>query len=507
MIYLLCPSGHVDYTTFISRALPAGRKQGCFLMGFLTEKQALYAVVLVCLALVLMMVITLILMYRRSAAAEKQAKEIARAVEEKLAQTDDAKRESDLQARRELSESMQSVNDSVVRMMGEMTRTQQGQMDALGGQLRAASRQDEERMERMRQTMDRRLSSYEERIGGVNQALEEKLSGNEERMERMRQTIEGGLQTINEENRRQLEQMRQTVDEKLNATVEQRLEASFSAVTKRLEQVTAGLNAVQSLAGSVDELGRMVSGARPLGVIGEAQLGAILSQMLAPSQYAEHAPVRPNGEPVADYVVVMPGQGGQNTVYLPIDASLPMREYHELCTAQESGTRAEIESARGLLESAVRMHARRMSEKLIAPPYTTDYAVLFLPSEGLYAEVLHISGLSERVQQESRMVVAGPTTLAALISSLQLGFKSLAIEQRTQEVMNLLGAIRTDFAGFASLLGRTQKKLRQATEELDHAQQHTQTIAKRLSDVNGLPESEAKKLLGLSDEEDDDSWD
>ena len=310
-----------------------------------------------------------------------------------------------------------------------------------------------------------------------------------------------------EVNRQQLEQMRQTVDEKLNATVDQRLEASFSVVTKRLEQVTASLSAVQSLAGSIDELGRMVSGAKPLGVIGEAQLGAILSQMLAPSQYAEHAPVRPNGEPVADYVVVMPGQSGQNTVYLPIDASLPMREYHELCVAQENGTRADIESTRGLLESAVRMHARRMSEKLIAPPYTTDYAVLFLQSEGLFAEVLRIPGLSERVQQESRMVIAGPTTLAALISSLQLGFKSLAIEQRTQEVMNLLGAIRTDFAGFAALLGRTQKKLRQATEELDHAQQHTQTIAKRLSDVNGLPESEAKKLLGLTDDDEEDEWD
>ena len=344
--------------------------------------------------------------------------------------------------------------------------------------------------------------------GGVNQALEEKLGSNEERMERMRQTIEGGLEKISAENRQQLEQMRQTVDEKLNATVDQRLEASFSVVTKRLEQVTASLSAVQSLAGSIDELGRMVSGAKPLGVIGEAQLGAILSQMLAPSQYAEHAPVRPNGEPVADYVVVMPGQSGQNTVYLPIDASLPKREYHELCVAQENGTRADIESARGLLESAVRMHARRMSEKLIAPPYTTDYAVLFLQSEGLFAEVLRIPGLSERVQQESRMVIAGPTTLAALISSLQLGFKSLAIEQRTQEVMNLLGAIRTDFAGFAALLGRTQKKLRQATEELDHAQQHTQTIAKRLSDVNGLPEDEAKKLLGLMDDEDpDDNWD
>lgn len=174
--------------------------------------------------------------------------------------------------------------------------------------------------------------------------------------------------------------------------------------------------------------------------------------------------------------------------------------------AMEHGTRAEIESTRGLLESAVRMHARRMSEKLIAPPYTTDYAVLFLQSEGLFAEVLRIAGLSERVQQESHMILAGPTTLAALISSMQMGFKSLAIEQRTQEVMTLLGAIRTDFAGFASLLNRTQKKLRQATEELDHAQQHTQTIAKRLSDVKGLPQEQAQKLLNLT-EDDDDTWD
>ena len=475
-------------------------------MNFLSDQQALYAVVMVCLALVLMMVITLILMYRRSSTAEKQVKEMAAAVQEKLAQTNEAQHESEVQARREIGETVQNVNDSLMRMMGEMTRTQQGQMDALGGQLRAAGRQEEERMERMRQTMDRRLSAYEDRIGGVNQALEEKLGSNEERMERMRQTLEGGLQKINEENRQQLEQMRQTVDEKLNATVDQRLEASFLAVTKRLEQVTASLNAVQNLAGSVNELERMVSGAKPLGLIGEAQLGSILSQMLAPSQYAEHAPVQPGGEAVADYVVVMPGQGGQNTVYLPIDASLPMREYHELCVAQEGGTRADIESARGLLESAVRMHARRMSEKLIAPPYTTDYAVLFLPSEGLYAEVLRIAGLSERVQQESHMVIAGPTTLAALISSLQLGFKSLAIEQRTQEVMTLLGAIRTDFAGFASLLNRTQKKLRQATEELDHAQQHTQTIAKRLSDVKGLPQEQAQKLLNLT-EDDDDTWD
>ena len=350
-------------------------------MGVFSEQQALYAVVMVCLALVLMMVITLILMYRRSAAAEKQAKEMAAIVQEKLSQTSEAERINEEQARREIGETVRNVNDSLVRMMGEMTRTQQGQMDALGGQLRAAGRQEEERMERMRQTMDRRLSSYEDKLGGVDRMLEARLESSETHMTRLCQTLEGGLQRINDENRAQLEMMRQTVDEKLYETVDQRLEASFSTVTQRLEQVTASLNAMQSLTNSFDELGRMMSGTHPFGVIGEAQLSTILSQMLAPDQYAQHANVRPGGEPVADYVVVMPGQSGEHTVYLPIDASLPMREYQELCMAMEHGTCAEIESTRGLLESAVRMHARRMSEKLIAPPYTTDYAVLFLQSE------------------------------------------------------------------------------------------------------------------------------
>ena len=387
-------------------------------------------------------------------------------------------------------------------------------MDALGGQLRAAGRQEEERMERIRQTMDRRLSSYEERLGGVTRTLDDKLTGNEERMERMRETLEGGLQRISDDNRRELEQMRQTVDEKLSATVDQRLEASFAQVTRRLEQVTSSLSAMQSLAGSVDELSRTLGGAQPLGVWGEMQLGALLAQMLAPDQYAQHAAVRPGGEAAADFVVVMPGQGYGHTVYLPIDASLPMREYTELRTALENGTREEVDNARGLLESAVRMHARRMSEKLIAPPYTTDYAVMFLQSEGLFSEVLRISGLAERIQSESRMVIAGPTTLSALLSSLQMGFRSLAIEQRTEEIMALLGAVRTDFSGFAGLLSRTQKRLRQASETIETAQRHSETIARRLSDVGELPASE-QKLLDAQDEietanpfdDDDDIWD
>ena len=479
----------------------------------LGAQQMMLVLVALCLLLVVMMGVSLLILHRRTRRAERQVKTLSEGVSEQLAAADVRSREGREQTQREVSEAMQAVNDSMLRMMGEMTRTQQGQMDALGGQLRAAGRQEEERMERIRQTMDRRLGAYEERLGGVTQTLDTKLAGNEERMERMRETIEGGLQRIRDDNQIQLEQMRQTVDEKLNATVDSRLEASFAQVTQRLEQVTRSLGAMQTLAGSVDELSRTLGGAQPLGAWGEVQLGALLAQMLAPDQYAQHAPVRPGGEPVADYVVVMPGQGHGHTVYLPIDASLPMREYMELRTALDSGSREEIDAARGLLESAVRMHARRMSEKLIAPPYTTDYAVLFLQSEGLFSEVLRISGLAERIQNESRMVIAGPTTLSALLSSLQMGFKSLAIEQRTGEIVTLLAAVRTDLGGFATLLSRTQKRLRQASESIESAQRHSETIARKLSDVGELPGGEARRLLGDEEDgmddpfDDDDAWD
>ncbi len=458
---------------------------------------------------VLLMVLALVMMHRRAQAAEKRMDEMSRAVAEHIESVSERSDQSSEIITRGMNDAMKTVSDTVERMVGEITRTQQGQMDALGGQLRAAGRQDEERLERMRETMDLRMSNYEEKLTGVTREIGDKLAGSEERIEDMRKTLEGGLERMSEDNRYQLEQMRLTVDEKLNATVDRRLEASFDNVTRRLEQVVASLNAMQTLAGSVDELSRTLGAGQPLGVWGEVQLGSLLSQMLAPEQYAQHAAVKPGGEPVADYVVVMPGQGHGHTVYLPVDASLPMREYAELRTALETGSRDEIERARGLLESAVRMHARRMSEKLIVPPYTTDYAVMFLQSEGLFAEVLRIGGLAERIQRESRMVIAGPTTFAALLTSLQMGFRSLAIEQRTQEIMQLLGAVRTDFTGFAGMLSKTQKQLAQASETIENAQRRSETIARRLSDVGELPGGEARRILGTADEDEDetDNWD
>ena len=472
-------------------------------------EQAILVLVALCLLLVVLMGAALLVLSRRARRAEENVSALSLEASRQLSTVEEMAAQGSSSIRQEVDRAMQGVSESMLRMMGEMTRTQQGQMDALGGQLRAAGRQEEERMERIRQTMDKRMGAYEERLGGVNRTLEEKLAGNESRMERMRETLEDGLARMSEDNRAQLEQMRQTVDEKLSATVDQRLEASFASVTRRLEQVNSSLAAMQSLAGSVDELSRTLGSTQPLGVWGEVQLGSLLDQMLAPEQYARHAAVRPGGEPVADFTVVMPGQGHEHPVCLPIDASLPMREYAELCTALESGTREQVDSARSLLESAVRMHARRMSEKLIAPPYTTDYAVLFLQSEGLFCEVLRIGGLAERIQKESRMVIAGPTTLSALLSSLQMGFRSLAIERRTEEIARLLAAVRVDIGGFASLLGRTQKQLRQASESIESAQRHSESIARRLSDMGELPTGEARRLLGDDSQPDDsdDNWD
>lgn len=477
------------------------------LFARLGERQLMLVLVAMCLALVVLLLVCLLILQRRTRQAEKKLGEVSGSVAEQLSTSGELAKEERQQTRKELDDAMQTMNDAMVRLLGEITRIQQGQLDSLSGQMRAAGKQEEEHMERLLETVDRRLNAYEDRLGDVGKTLDDKLIAGGNRIECMRETLEDGLRRMNKDNKEQLEQIRLTVDEKLSTTVDQRLEASFAAVAKRLEQVSGSISAMQSLAGSVDELRRTLGGAQPLGSWGEVQLGALLSQMLAPEQYAQHASVRPGGEPVADYAVVMPGQS-EHTVILPIDASLPMREYSELREALEHGSRQEEDDARALLESCVRMHARRMSEKLIAPPYTTDYAVLFLQSEGLFCEVLRIGGLAERIQKESRLVIAGPTTLAALLSSLQMGFRSLAIEQRTREIAELLAAVRTDLGGFAGLLSRTQKQLRQATESIESAQRHSASIAQRLSNVGELSDRKARELLGDAEIfEEEDEWD
>ncbi|MBQ9008726.1 MAG: DNA recombination protein RmuC, partial [Clostridia bacterium] len=309
--------------------------------------------------------------------------------------------------------------------------------------------------------------------------------------------------------REQINSLRSSVEEQLGEVVDRKIGDSFQQVNGRLEQFTESLGALENLAGTVDEFNRMLSGTTPLGLYGEAQLRNLLVEMLAPQQYAQHVQVDPEKAYTVDYAVIMPGQETGKSVYLPIDASLSTREYQELRNALEHGSKQEIDSARDLLESAVRVHARRISERIIAAPYTTDYGILFLQSEGLYAELLRMNGLAERIQRESRIVMAGPATLAALLSGLQVGFRSLAIEQRTDEIIGLLSAVRQDFVRYADALNRTQKRLYQASQEIERAQKQGEAIARRLSDVGELPpvSSQRTEIPDFGNDEEENAWD
>ena len=404
----------------------------------------------------------MIRMNRRIRRSEEQAKEKEAELRRQLKVSAEETRKQAEETRIQMEQMMENMDDSMKSMLGRIELVQQTQSDALGGQLRA-----------VRQSLDERIDQ------------------------------------ISEENREQMNSLRSSMEEQLGEVVDRRISDSFQQVSGRLEQFSESLGALESLAGTVDEFNKMLGGTTPLGLYGEAQLGNLLAEMLAPQQYAQHVQVNPEKAYTADYAVVMPGQESGRSVYLPIDASLPTREYQELRSALEHGSKQEIESARELLESAVRMHSRRISEQIIAPPYTTDYGILFLQSESLYAELLRMNGLAERIQRESHIVMAGPATLAALLSGLQVGFRSLAIEQRTDEIIGILSAVRQDFVRYAGALDRTQKRLHQASQEIERVQRQGEAIAKRLSDVGEMPAANGYRPepSGFMEEDEEDAWD
>jgi DNA recombination protein RmuC len=310
------------------------------------------------------------------------------------------------------------------------------------------------------------------------------------------------MEKMQKDNAEKLENMRRTVDEKLHETLNKRLGESFSLVNERLEQVYKGLGEMQNLATGVGDLKRVLSNVKTRGIWGEVQLGALLSQMLAPAQYAENVAVVPGSSERVEFAVILPGKDETNKVYLPIDSKFPLEGYERLLSASEGGDAAQVASAANDLCNAIRTEAKRISKKYIAPPHTTDFAVMFLATEGLYAEALRSRGLMEELQQNQRVLVAGPSTLSALLSSLQLGFRTLAIEQRSAEVWQLLGAVKTEFGRFSDLLDQTQQRLHQAGETIQKASARTRAINRRLRDVEALNDAQSAKLLPLDDEED-----
>jgi DNA recombination protein RmuC len=311
--------------------------------------------------------------------------------------------------------------------------------------------------------------------------------------------IRGALNTqlreLQQGNEAKLDQMRATVEEKLQVTLEARLGESFRLVSERLEQVHRGLGEMQALAQGVGDLKKVLGNVKTRGVFGELQLAALLEQMLAADQYAANVATRPGSREMVEFAVRMPGSGDGVPVWLPIDAKFPTEDYERLLAAHELADRAAVAVATAALERRIRLEAQSIRSKYVEPPHTTDFAILFLPTEGLFAEVLRCPGLSEALHRELRVVIAGPTTLCAMLNALQMGFRTLALQRRSAEVWQVLGAVKTEFGKFGEVLSRLKTQLASASNTIDQAETRTRVMSKALREIEALPVDEAQRRL------------
>jgi DNA recombination protein RmuC len=333
------------------------------------------------------------------------------------------------------------------------------------------------------------LKSFGDRLAQLSQTSETRLDA-------LRRTLEERLDHLRADNAQKLDQMRATVDEKLQTTLEQRLGASFRHVSERLEQVHRGLGEMQTLASGVGDLKRVLTNVKSRGTWGEVQLGALLADVLPPAQYAQNIATRPGSKERVEYAVRFPGRSDDGApCWLPIDAKFPLEDWHRLQDAMERADPEAVEASRRALEQFFKVQARAIRDKYVESPHTTDFAILFVPTEGLFAEAVARPGLTETLQREFRVTLAGPTNLVAMLNSLQLGFRTLAIEKRSTEVWRVLGAVKTEFGRFGEILARTKDRLDQVGRTLDEAGRKSTTIARKLRDVEALPDDEADRLL------------
>ncbi len=372
---------------------------------------------------------------------------------------------------------------------GDVARTQNEQIDSFRTQLAQTQQQMESALRRNSEVLVEQL----QRLG----------ESNERRQTEMRQMVEQRLTALQEGNEKKLDQMRATVDEKLHATLEQRLGESFKQVAERLEQVHKGLGEMQNLARDVGSLNRVLTNVKTRGIFGEVQLAGLLEQVFTPEQYAANVETVPGSGARVEFAVRLPGRGNDAVpLWLPIDAKFPREDYERLLDAQERADPVGVEVAAKAIEMRMRLEAKTIREKYVAAPYTTDFAILFVPTESLYAEVLRRPGLAEAMQREYRIMLAGPTTLLATLNSLQMGFRTLALEKRSAEVWQVLGAVKTEFSKFGDVLAKTRKKLQEASNTIDTAEVRTRAMARQLRTVEAMPEPGAQKLLPDLDDED-----
>lgn len=370
----------------------------------------------------------------------------------------------------------------VQELRDEVDRSASGTRQELGRALLAA-----------REAQDAALRRFGDTLGAQLRLMSE---ANDKRLLEVRQTVDQRLSAIQQDNERKLEQMRATVDEKLHATLEQRLGESFRQVAERLEQVHKGLGEMQGLARDVGSLHRVLTNVKSRGIFGEVQLAGLLEQVLAPEQYATNVETLAGSGARVEFAIRLPGRRDDGApLWLPIDAKFPREDYERLLEAQDRADPAAVEAAARAIELQLRREARSIREKYVAPPQTTDFGILFVPTEGLYAEALRRPGLVEALQREHKVMLAGPTTLLATLSSLQMGFRTLALEKRSAEVWEVLGAVKTEFAKFGDVLAKTKKKLDEASNTIDQAHVRTRAMARQLKGVEALPEALAQQLL------------
>ena len=410
-------------------------------------------------------------------------------LDENLRSLQTALSEDNLRQREELLRTLQTINEG---LSGTLNRSAEHQVNQFSAQ--------EVRQARMYSFTEESLNKFEQRMQAIDKTLEQELAKNEARIEKMREMIEKSITGMRTENEKKLDEMRKTVDEKLQDTLNKRLAQSFTQVSERLEQVYKSLGEVHRLAEGVGDLKRVLGNVKRRGVWGEIQLGNLLSEVLTSTQYETNVQVRPSASERVEFAVCLPGKEDENPVYLPIDSKFPQEDYARLAEASEKGDAEQTEAARSALITAVKVEAKRIATKYIEPPYTTDFAVMFLPLESLYAEVVRNAELVEGIQRELRVVIAGPSTLLAMLNSLQMGFRTLAIEKRSAEVWRLLGAVKNDFGSFSQVLQKTQERLRQASNTIDSAFVRTRSIERKLRAVESLDDGETRKLLGEADD-------
>ncbi|MTJ81158.1 MAG: DNA recombination protein RmuC [Telmatospirillum sp.] len=383
-------------------------------------------------------------------------------------------------AREEAGQSAAALRQEVGNALKGLAEIQKGSLDGFGGQ-----------MSHLTRTLDQRLDSFTRQIADLTRA-------NDERQEALRASVENRLGKLQEDNAARLEQMRQTVDEKLQGTLERRLGESFRLVSERLEQVQKGLGEMQSLASGVGDLKRVLTNVKTRGTWGEMQLASLLEQMLTPDQFTANGICRVGSAERVDFAIRLPGRGDDGgEVLLPIDSKFPQEDYDRLLDAAERADAEAVEAAGRALEQRVKSFARDIRAKYVNPPRTTDFAILFLPTEGLYAEILRRPGLADQLQQDFRVTVCGPTTLGALLNSLQMGFRTLAIERQSGAVWEVLGAVKTEFAKYGEVLEKVQRKLSEASDSITHIAVRKRAIDRSLKAVTELPAGPAEALLGL----------